>query len=450
MLRCVKERNFGMVSEQLVAEKKEELDFLKRTKLEFGKAVEFINANIAPIEKGRIKYLEQPFRRLSVQFPVYLDDGSIEMYTGYRVQHSRLNEPTKGGIRYSPEVDLDIITALAFDMTMKNLVADLPYGGSKGGVCCDPKKMSRAELDRLTRRYAYEIMPIIGPDSDVPAPDIGTGEREMGIIYDTYIMFNPHAPYGSAVVTGKPLSLGGSQGRKEATARGGIYVLEEAVKRNHIKELTSLKNAAMAIQGFGNAGFNAAKILHEEYGCRIVAVSDSKGGVYSKDGLNPKNLLDYKNSGSEKSVVGYKGLKRLTSEQTLTSSCDVLIPAAKETQIVGSVAEDIKAKVVLELANGPTTDLAHEILVEKGVYVIPDILANAGGVTVSYFEWLQNKAGESWDLEIVKEKLRKKMVLAYGNIVGVAEKYHLDMRKAAFIFALSKAVEIASGRGIFP
>jgi len=434
-----------------VCEIKEELNFLKRTKLEFEKAIQFINAEIRPVEKGVIKFLEQPFRQLTVRFPVYMDNGSIEMFTGYRVQHSRLYEPTKGGIRYSPDVNLDLTTALAFDMTLKCRVVDLPYGGAKGGVRCDPKEMSRGELDRLTRRYAYEIFPMIGPDSDVPAPDVGTGEREMGIIYDTYKMFNPQSPYAYAVVTGKPLNLGGSKGRKEATAQGGAYVLEEAVKQRHIEGLSSLKDAAVVIQGFGNVGYNIANILHEDYGCRIVGICDSKGGIYCQEGLNPKDVLTYKKNVSNKqSVVGYKGLQRLTVEQLLTSPCDILVPAAKETQIVGALANDIKARVILELANGPTTNLAHEILIHKDIYVLPDILANAGGVTVSYFEWLQNKAGESWELSQVKEKLRKKMVTAYTNIAETAKNYGLDMRKAAFVFAISKAIEVVSERGIFP
>lgn len=434
-----------------VCEIKEELNFLKRTKLEFEKAIQFTNAEIRPVEKGVVKFLEQPFRQLTVRFPVYMDDGSIEMFTGYRVQHSRLYEPTKGGIRYSPDVDLDLITALAFDMTLKCRVVDLPYGGSKGGVCCDPKKMSRGELERLTRRYAYEIFPMIGPDSDVPAPDVGTGEREMGIIYDTYKMFNPQSPYAYAVVTGKPLNLGGSKGRKEATAQGGAYVLEEAVKQRHTEGLSSLKDAAVVVQGFGNVGYNIANILYEDYGCRIVGICDSKGGIYCQEGLNPKDALAHKkNVSTKQSVVGYEGLQRLTAEQLLTSPCDILVPAAKETQIVGALANDIKARVILELANGPTTNLAHEILIDKNIYVLPDILANAGGVTVSYFEWLQNKAGESWELSQVKEKLQKKMVTAYTNIAETAKNYDLDTRKAAFVFAISKAIEVVFERGIFP
>jgi len=428
----------------------EEFDFLKRTRLEFEKSIEFINAEIKPVEKGVRRFLEQPFRQLAVKFPVQMDNGSIEIFTGYRVQQNRLYEPTKGGIRYASDVSLDLITALAFDMTMKCQVVGLPYGGAKGGVCADPKKLSRAELDRLTRRYAYEILPIIGPDSDVPAPDVGTSEREMGIIYDTYKMFNPQTPYAPAVVTGKPLNLGGSKGRKEATAQGGAYVLEEAVKQKSIEGFSSLKDAAVVVQGYGNVGFHISQILHDDFGCKIVGICDSKGGIYSEDGLDPKEVMGYKNSSPDQSVIGFDGLQHLTQLQLLTSSCDILIPAAKETQILGSVAKDLQASVILELANGPTTNLADRILTDKKVHVLPDILANAGGVTVSYFEWLQNKAGESWELPIVKEKLQRKMATAYGNIVETARNHNLDMRSAAFVFAISKAIDVVYERGIFP
>jgi glutamate dehydrogenase (NAD(P)+) len=428
----------------------EEFDFLKRTRLEFEESVEFINAEIKPVEKGVRRFLEQPFRQLAVKFPVQMDNGSIEIFTGYRVQQSRLYEPTKGGIRYASDVSLDLITALAFDMTMKCQVVGLPYGGAKGGVCADPKKLSRAELDRLTRRYAYEILPIIGPDSDVPAPDVGTSEREMGIIYDTYKMLNPQTPYAPAVVTGKPLNLGGSKGRKEATAQGGAYVLEEAVKQKSIEGFSSLKDAAVVVQGYGNVGFHISQILHDDFGCKIVGICDSKGGIYSEDGLDPKEVMGYKNSSPDQSVIGFDGLQHLTQQQLLTSSCDILIPAAKETQIFGSVAKDLQASVILELANGPTTNLADRILADKKVHVLPDILANAGGVTVSYFEWLQNKAGESWELPLVKEKLQRKMATAYGNIVETARNHNLDMRSAAFVFAISKAIDVVYERGIFP
>jgi glutamate dehydrogenase (NAD(P)+) len=439
------------MSSTIAFEINEELNFLKRTKLEFEKAIQFVNSEVRPIERGVVKFLEQPSRQLTVRFPVHMDDGPIEMFTGYVVQHSRLHEPTKGGIRYSPDLDLDSITALAFDMTLKCLVADLPYGGSKGGVCCDPKKMSRAELDRLTRRYAYEILLVMGPDSCVPAPDVGTGEREMAIIYDTYKKFNPHTPYASAAVTGKPPNLGGSKGRREATALGGAYILEEAVRQGHIQGISSLKDAAVVVQGFGNVGYNIANTLHKDYGCRIVGIADSKGAVYFDEGLDPTEVLAYKKKvNTEKSVVGYDGLERLDAEQVLTSPCDILIPAAKETQILGKIARDIEAKAILELANGPTTNLADSILTDRRVYLLPDILANAGGVTVSYFEWLQNKAGESWELSEVKEKLRKKMTTSYRNVVETAENYNLDMRLAAFVSAISRAVDIVYERGIFP
>lgn len=428
----------------------EELDFLKRTKLGFERAIQFIDSEVRPVEKGVVKFLEQPFRQLAVRFPVQMDNGSIEMFTGYRVQQSRLYEPTKGGIRYAPDVDLDLITALAFDMTLKCQVVGLPYGGSKGGVCCDPKKMSRTELDRLTRRYAYEILSVIGPDTDVPAPDVGTSEREMGIIYDTYKMFNPNTPYASAVVTGKPLNLGGSKGRKEATAQGGAYVLEEAVNRKHIEGLSSLKDAAVIVQGYGNVGFHIASILHEDYGCRVVGVCDSKGGIYCEDGINPKEAMAYKNASPEQSVVGFDGLQHVAQEKLLTCPCDILVPAAKETQILSNIAKDMEAEVILELANGPTTNLADEILFDKKVHMLPDILANAGGVTVSYFEWLQNKAGESWELNHVKEKLQSKMAIAYNNIVETAKNHNLNMRSAAFVFAISKAIDVVHERGIFP
>ncbi len=431
-------------------ETQEELDFLKRTKLGFDKAIQFVNSEIKPIEKGVIEFLRQPFRQLTVRFPVEMDDGSIEMFTGYRVQQGRIYEPTKGGIRYAPDVDLDLVTALAFDMSLKCQVVGLPYGGAKGGVRCNPKKMSRRELDRLTRRYAYEILPIIGPDTDVPAPDVGTSEREMGLICDTYKMFNPQTPYASAVVTGKPINLGGCKGRKEATAQGGAFVLEEAVAQKHVEGLSSLKDSFAIVQGYGNVGFNIADILNRDYGCRIVGICDSKGGVYCDDGLDPRKVMAYKESTPDQSVIGYDGLRTVSQQELLTSPCDILVPAAKETQILGGIAKDLEADVILELANGPTTNLADEILFDKKVFVLPDILANAGGVTVSYFEWLQNKAGEDWELTQVKEKLRKKMAAAYDNVVETSKLYNLDMRSAAFVFAISKTVDIVHERGIFP
>lgn len=431
---------------------KEEFDYLKRILLHFDQGVELVNEKEGPVEEGIVDFLKSPSTRLSVQFPVVMDDDSIRIFKGYRVQHYKLYEPTKGGIRYSPYVTLDVITALSMDMTLKCRVADLPFGGAKGGVICDPKKLSPKELESVTRRYTYEILPIIGPDTDVPAPDIGTSSREMGIIYDTYKMFNPRAPYASAVVTGKPLSLGGSKGRKEATAQGGAYVLEEAVKRGHIKELTSLKDATVIVQGFGNVGFHIADILHKDYGSKIIGISDSKGGIYNPEALNPSDVIKYKKDekNEEKSVIGYEELVGLPTNEFLTKECDVLVPSAKETEITGSIANDIKAKVILELANGPTTNRADEILKEKEIYLIPDILANTGGVTVSYFEWLQNKEGNTWELETVNNKLRYRMNKAYNDLTLTTNLYGITNREAACVLAISRALQIVKDRGIFP
>ena len=387
-----------------------------------------------------------------MQFPVKMDDGSLKIFKGYRVQHSKLYEPTKGGIRYSPDVDLSVITALAMDMTLKCRVVDLPFGGAKGGVICNPREMSPDELERMTRRYTFEISSMIGPDSDVPAPDIGTGPKEMGIIFDTYKMFNQKAPYAYAVVTGKPLTLGGCKARLAATAQGGAYVLEEAVKQGHINGLTSLKDATVIVQGFGNVGFHIANILHKDYGCKIIGISDSKGGIFNPKGFNPSDVLKYKTDekNEKKSVVGYEGLGTLATDEFLTKECDVLVPGAKETQIVGSIADDIKTKVILELANGPTTNLADKILSEKDVYLIPDILANAGGVTVSYCEWLQNKEGTQWKIDIVNNILREKMTTAYRDLVSTVKSYDVTTREGAYILATSRAIQVVKDRGIFP
>ena len=295
-------------------------------------------------------------------------------------------------------------------------------------------------------------MPIIGPDTDVPAPDIGTSSKEMGIIYDTYKMLNPRAPYASAVVTGKPLSLGGSKGRKEATAQGGAFVLGEAVKQGHIKGVPSLKDASVIVQGFGNVGFHIADILHKDYGSKIIGISDSKGGIYNPKSLNPSDVLKYKRDekNENRSVVGYEGLVGLPTNEFLTKGCDVLVPSAKETQIIGSTADGIKAKVILELANGPTTNRADEVLKEKGIYLLPDILTNSGGVTVSYFEWLQNKEGRTWDLETVNNKLKYRMINAYKDLNSTANLYGITNREAACVLAISRALEIIKDRGIFP
>ncbi len=430
----------------------EEFDYLKRILLHFDEGIRLINEKEGSVEEGIVDFLRNPSTRLSVQFPVIMDDDSIRIFKGYRVQHYKLYQPTKGGIRYSPDVTVDVITALSMDMTLKCRVVDLPFGGAKGGVICDPKKLSPKELERVTRRYTYEILPIIGPDTDVPAPDIGTTSREMGIIYDTYKMLNPRAPYAYAVVTGKPLSLGGSKGRKEATAQGGAYVLEEAVRQGHIKGLPSLKDASVIVQGYGNVGFHIADILQKDYGSRIVGISDSKGGIYDRSGLDPNNVLKYKHDekNERRSVVGYEGLVGLPTNEILTKECDVLVPAAKETEITGSIANAIDTKVVLELANGPTTNRADKVIEEKEICLLPDVLSNSGGVTVSYFEWLQNKEGNTWELETVNNRLRNKMTNAYNEVKSIANLYGITNREAACVLALSKALEIVKDRGIFP
>ncbi|MFW9799363.1 MAG: Glu/Leu/Phe/Val dehydrogenase [Candidatus Thorarchaeota archaeon] len=420
----------------------ENMVFLGRVQAEFDNAIQHFSG----IAEGECECLKSPCTQLATSFPVIMDDGSVKAFKGYRVQHCRVFEPTKGGIRYAPDVDLEMVSALAFEMTLKCMVAGLPYGGAKGGVACNPKLLSRSEKDRLTRRYTREIMPIIGPDKDVPAPDVGTGPREMGLIFDTYASHNPGAPYNSAVVTGKPLVLGGSEGRNKATAQGGAYTLQEAISSGRTS-LATLKGAEIIVQGYGNAGHHIATILHEDHQSRIVGISDSKGGIYSKDGLDPTDVRRHKlDTGS---VIGYKDLPTLSEQQFLTTSCDVLVPAARENQITGRIADDIETKIVLELANGPTTDLADKALGEKGVFVIPDILANAGGVTVSYFEWLQNKAGESWDLSTVDGKLERRMQKSFSEVLKNSLEHEVGMREAAFILAINRALDVCQGRGVF-
>ncbi|MHA2265322.1 MAG: Glu/Leu/Phe/Val family dehydrogenase [Candidatus Thorarchaeota archaeon] len=420
----------------------ENMVFLGRVQAEFDIAIEHFGG----VAEGESECLKSPCTQLGTSFPVIMDDGSVKAFKGYRVQHCKVFEPTKGGIRYAPDVDLEMVSALAFEMTLKCMVAGLPYGGAKGGVACDPKQLSRSEKDRLTRRYTREIMPIIGPDKDVPAPDVGTGPREMGLIFDTYASHNPGAPYNSAVVTGKPLALGGSEGRNKATAQGGAYALQEAVSSKRTS-LAALRGAEIIVQGYGNAGHHIATILHEDYQSRIVGVSDSRGGIYSKDSFRPSELRQHKlDTGS---VVGYENLPTLSEQEFLTKSCDVLVPAAKENQLTKKIADDIETKIVLELANGPTTDLADKALKEKRVFMLPDILANAGGVTVSYFEWLQNKAGESWDLATVDGKLERRIQRSFSEVLKNSLEHEVGMREAAFILAINKALEISKGRGVF-
>jgi glutamate dehydrogenase/leucine dehydrogenase len=370
-----------------------------------------------------------------------MDDGHIKVFRGFRVQHYDAFGPYKGGIRYHPKVCLDEVKALAIWMTMKSAVIGLPYGGGKGGIICNPKEMSDTELEHLTRRYTHEIMEIIGPYRDVPAPDVYTSEREMAWIYDTYSEAQGYAV--PEVVTGKPVAVGGSLGRREATSRGTVIAIREAAKRINL----DLKGATVAIQGYGNVGYNAA-VLITEYGSKIVAVSDSRGGIYNLKGFDPKEVMMHKKKTG--SVIGFPGTKKLTNEEILELDVDILIPAALENQILAHNAPRVKAKVIGEGANGPTTPEADEILYKNGVFLVPDILANAGGVTVSYFEWLQNLTRESWTEKEVNQKLENRMVTAFDEVYKVSQKEKVHMRTAAYIVALDRIATAIKYRGIFP
>ncbi len=401
-----------------------------------------IVADLLHLNGGVREVLKMPKRELTVNFPVRMDDGSFRVYTGYRVQYNMARGPTKGGIRYHPQVTLDEVRALAAWMTWKCAVVNIPYGGAKGGVICDPKHMSIGELERLTRRYASEIAPIIGPEVDIPAPDVYTDAQTMAWIMDTYSMQKGYSVPG--VVTGKPISIGGSEGRGEATGRGCSYVVREAAKELGLK----LKGASVAIQGFGNAGSVASKILADEQGTKIVAVSDTKGGITNPDGLNPHAVDEHKRKTG--SVIGFPGSKPIANEEILTMKCDVLIPAALENQLSAKNADKVQAKIVAEAANGPTLPEADTILFQKGVTVLPDILANAGGVTVSYFEWAQDLQGFFWTLDEVNQRLERVMVGSYADMRKQAKAHSVHNRTGAYLLAIQRVVDAIRIRGIYP
>ena len=385
--------------------------------------------------------LRQPKRELAVNFPVRLDNGRIKTYTGYRVQHNVNRGPAKGGIRYGPDVTLDEVKALAMWMTWKCAVVGIPFGGAKGGVICDPKQMSPAELERLTRRYTTEISIIIGPHSDIPAPDVNTNSQVMAWIMDTYSM---HEGFSiPAVVTGKPLSIGGSEGRNDATATGVLFVTREAAKRLGMP----LRGARVSIQGYGNAGAIAARLFHNE-GCKIVAVSDTRGGIYNESGLDPSAVLRYKQE--KGSVVDFPQTQQLRVQDVLEVPCDILIPAATEGVLTAANADRVQARIIAEAANGPTTPEADKILFDKDTIVIPDILANAGGVTVSYFEWVQDLQSFFWDVNEIVQKLAVIMNRAFSAVAAKADQYHCDMRLAANMLAISRVAEATQVRGIYP
>ncbi|MFP3222204.1 MAG: Glu/Leu/Phe/Val dehydrogenase [Nitrososphaeria archaeon] len=399
-------------------------------------------ADLLNLEEDLREVLSHPQREVQVSLPVRMDNGKVKVFTGYRVQHNNARGPYKGGIRYHPNVSLDEVRALAMWMTWKTAVLDLPLGGAKGGIICDPKTLSPGEVERLTRRYAYAISGIIGPYEDVPAPDVYTGPQHMAWIMDTYSVLKGHLEPG--VITGKPIEIGGSLGRNDSTSRGVAIVVAEAAKNLNI----NVKGATVAIQGFGNVGSNAAIIMAKEYGMKIVAVSDSKGGIYNKNGLNvDKVLAEKEKSGT---VTTYKDAEKITNDEVLTLDVDVLVPAALEQVITKDNAGKIKAKIIGEGANGPTTPEADEILYQKGTVVIPDILANSGGVTVSYFEWVQDLERLQWSLEQVNKMLEQKMIKAFNDVYEASKKYKTDMRTAALTVAVSRVSQAIKLRGIWP
>ena len=380
-------------------------------------------------------------RELTVHFPVRMQDGVVKVFTGYRVQHNVSRGPGKGGIRYHPSVTPGEVKALAMWMTWKCAVVGIPYGGAKGGVVCDPKHMSLQQLETLTRRYATEIMLLIGPERDIPAPDVNTNSQTMAWIMDTYSMH--HGYTAPAVVTGKPLSIGGSEGRNEATARGAVYTVIEAAKYLGL----DLEGARVVVQGFGNAGLHSARLM-EELGASIIAVSDTSGGIHDARGLDPAKVDAYKKEHG--TVSGYPSADRVTNAELLEIDCDVLIPAAIENQIGEHNAPNIKAKIVAEAANGPTSPEADRILHDRGVVLIPDILCNAGGVTVSYFEWVQDLQNLFWREATINARLKEVMVKSFNDVLEMAKRQKVDMRTAAYMVAVSRVAEATLTRGIYP
>ena len=392
------------------------------------------------LDDGVRKVLKLPTREVTVNIPVLLDDGRLEVFTGYRVQHSMVRGPGKGGIRYAPDVSLDEVRALASWMTWKCAVVNIPFGGAKGGVICDPSMLSDGELERLTRRYTAQILDVIGPDVDVPAPDVNTNERVMAWIMDTYAMHKRHAT--TAVVTGKPMELGGSRGRREATGRGCMIVTLQALKRIGLNP----RDARVVIQGFGNVGGMAAKLM-AAYGFNIIGLIEYDGAVYNPRGLDIAALAEYRRDTG--SIVDYPGAEAVDKREAMFLDCDVLLPAATENVITSENAHRLRCKILCEGANGPTTAIADEILADKKVFVIPDILANAGGVTVSYFEWVQDRQGFFWNEDLVNTRLEEIMVGSFDDVTAYAGKHKVDNRTAAYMLALDRVAIAMKLRGIY-
>lgn len=397
--------------------------------------------DLLKIDEGMFKYLAMPVQTTIVSIPVIMDDGRIEVFEGYRVIHDNVLGPGKGGVRFAPDVTLDEVKALASWMTWKCAVVNVPFGGAKGAVKCDPSTLSKTELERITRRYTSNMIGVFGPDEDIPAPDMNTNEQTMAWIMDTYSM---HARKTvTAVVTGKPLLLGGSRGRKEATGRGVVTTVMSALPKIGLMA----NRCTVVVQGFGNVGSVSALLMYEQ-GSKIVGISDVSGAYYNVDGIDIPKAMEY-SAGNKGTLEGFKGGKLISNQELLELACDVLIPAAKEDQINKYNAPNIKAKIIAEGANGPVTASADAILEEKGIMVIPDILANAGGVTVSYFEWVQDRQGYFWTEERVNRRLTRMMREAFNLIYGVSEQYNITLRQAAYVYAIDKVAKTLNMRGIY-
>jgi len=420
----------------MVQAAEEQLNPFEIAKQQFDRAADYLE-----LEESLRNVLRSAKRQLIVSIPVRMDGGEVKVFEGYRVQHNIARGPAKGGIRYHPNVTLDEVKALASWMTWKCATVGIPYGGGKGGVVCDPKSLSKNELERLTRRYAFEIAPIIGPDRDIPAPDVYTDSQTMAWIMDTISMVHGHTELG--VVTGKPLSLGGSQGRHEATARGALYALREACKVRGVQ----LRGARVAVQGFGNAGSIIARLAAED-GARVVAACDSKSGVYSENGLDVQAALKHKEGTG--ALRGLKNAKEIEPNEVLEVDCDILCPSALENSITLKNVGRVKAKIIAELANGPTTPGADRVLEDNGVLLIPDILANAGGVTVSYYEWVQDQYSFFWSERRINQTLEETMSDSFAKVHQTATRYGTDMRTGAYILAIDRVAEATRVRGIFP
>lgn len=398
-------------------------------------------ANLLEIDEGMFQYLASPVKQVIITVPVVMDSGKIELFEGYRVIHNNVLGPSKGGLRYAPDVTLEEVKALSAWMTWKCAIVDVPFGGAKGGIRCNAQELSKGELERLTRRYTSNMLEVFGPDKDIPAPDMNTNEQVMAWIMDTYSM-NAHQTE-TAVVTGKPIILGGSYGRKEATGRGVVTTTLAALNKKDILP----NKCSIAVQGFGNVGSTTAKLIYEQ-GAKVIAISDITGGYYNKDGIDIPKAIEYAHSNNNQ-LDGFKGAEPITNEELLQLKCDVLIPAAKEDQINRENAPGIQARIIVEGANGPVTSNADSILDDKGIMVVPDILANAGGVTVSYFEWVQDRQGYFWTEERVNRRLNRMMRSAFDNLFSVSEQYDITLRQAAYVYGINKVATTLEMRGIY-